>query len=163
MKRSLRAAFSLIEVTIALGLATFCLTAIFGLLPVGLNSNLAASNETTATGILAAVSADLLATPSPSSTSSVTSQQFSIIIPANPVTSPPATQTLYFTSHGQSSISLQTQSRYLLTVNFLTNVLASGSSGKAATLVSLQVSWPAAVALPNAGGSVKTFIALDRN
>lgn len=163
MKRSVRAAFSLIEVTIALGLATFCLTAIFGLLPVGLNSNLASSNQTTASGILAAVSADLLATPSPSSNAPVTSQQFSIIIPANPVTTPPATQTLYFTSHGQSSTSLQTQSRYLLTVNFLPNVLASASSGKAATLVNLQVSWPAAAALPNAAGSVKTFIALDRN
>ena len=35
-------AFTLIEVTLALGITAFCLLAIFGLLPVGLRSNQAA-------------------------------------------------------------------------------------------------------------------------
>lgn len=158
------AAFSLVEVTLALGVAAFCLIAIFGLLPVGLKSNQAAMEQTAANGILSAVAADLRATPPQSNTS----QQFSVSIPANPVTSASASA-LYFTSKGTfvAGSAPTNDSRYLLTITFL----PAGSNANAATLVQLRVTWPATPVDPanptadpvNAAGSAKTFIALDRN
>ena len=44
-------AFSLVEVTLALGIAAFCLLAIFGLLPVGIKSQQNAIGQTVAAGI----------------------------------------------------------------------------------------------------------------
>ena len=54
-----RAAFSLVEVTLALGLAAFCLVALLGLLPLGNNQNLDASKATAATDMTGAIIADL--------------------------------------------------------------------------------------------------------
>src|SRR5438067_2326768 len=56
--------FSLVEVTIALGIGAFCLIAIFGLLPVGLTSNRNSVEQTKAAGVATAVFTDLR-TPNP--------------------------------------------------------------------------------------------------
>ena len=64
-------AFSLVEVTLALGVAAFCLLAIFGLLPVGLSANQATVQQTGAANLVAMVEADLRSTPVGSSTSPV--------------------------------------------------------------------------------------------
>ncbi len=53
--------FSLVEVTLALGIAAFCLLAVVGLLPVGVQSNQAAFSQTAATSILSNVGADMRA------------------------------------------------------------------------------------------------------
>ena len=39
-------AFSLVEVTLALGIAAFCLIAVFGLMPVGVQTNRNAISQT---------------------------------------------------------------------------------------------------------------------
>ena len=57
-----RRGFSLVEVTLALGVASVCLIAIFGLLPVGLRTNQDAIQQGSAADILGAVMADLRAT-----------------------------------------------------------------------------------------------------
>ena len=170
-------AFSLVEVTLALGVASFCLIALFGLLPVGLNSNQLAVQQTAASGILSAATADLLATRPPSpqeeaNGTAIVSQQFCISVPVNPLTAPPAATTLYFSTAGQCSTDLggstkpdgtswapaiQPVSR--LTVTFLPN----GANLKATTFVNLRVTWPAAASLATASSSVQTFVALDRN
>ncbi len=148
-------AFSLVEVTLALGVASFCLLSVFGLLPIGLNSNQAAMEQTAANGILSSVVADLRATPAVSSAGGpVMSQQFSITIPAANQT---GTTLLYFTGDGQCAASSESRSRYLLTVSFLAN----GSSSQNATLANLKVSWPAKAKTPF--GSAQTFVAIDRN
>src|SRR6266516_223292 len=56
-------AFSLVEVTLALGVAAFCLIAVFGLVPVGLQTNRNATSQTTATNILSSVVSDIRASP----------------------------------------------------------------------------------------------------
>jgi len=148
-------AFSLVELTLALGVSAFCLIAICGLLPVGIKSHQTAIEQTAANGILSAVAADLRATPQQVSAS----QQFSVAIPANPVTSATSATALYFTSEGKSSTSLTPDSRYLLTITFLPN----GSHLRTATLAKLQVSWPATMPPDHASGSAQTFLAVDRN
>jgi uncharacterized protein (TIGR02598 family) len=57
------AAFSLVEVTLALGIAAFCLMAVFGLVPVGVQTNRNATSQTTATNILSGVVSDIRASP----------------------------------------------------------------------------------------------------
>ncbi len=63
MKRSLpeTAAFSLVEVTFALGVAAFCLIAVLGLLPTSLKTQQASIEQTTANTISSQILADLSA------------------------------------------------------------------------------------------------------
>src|SRR5207248_4326695 len=56
-------AFSIVEVTLAVGVAAFCLLAAFGLIPIGVQTNRNATSQTRATNIMAAVIADLRALP----------------------------------------------------------------------------------------------------
>ena len=63
MKTRSNCAFSLVEVTLALGIAAFCLIAVFGLVPVGVQTNRNATSQTTATNILSGVVSDIRASP----------------------------------------------------------------------------------------------------
>ena len=146
MKRSIcvAAAFSLVEVTLALGIAAFCLIAVFGLMPVGVQTNRNATSQTAAANIMAAVVGDLRATPK----ANATSTQFGITFGTNP---PP----LYFDGSGQFTTSLGANSRYQL------NVTWYGSAGL--RYADVKVTWPAAATPANANGSAEMFTAFDRN
>jgi uncharacterized protein (TIGR02598 family) len=137
-------AFSLVEVTLALGVAAFCLIAVFGLMPVGVQINRNATSQTAATNIIASVVSDLRATPNPQ------------IIPSKYGITFGADATLYFDGSGQFSTSQQTASRYKLVVTFPT-------SPTGLRYVNLKVTWPAAATVANASGSVEMFAAFDRN
>ncbi len=139
-------AFSLVEVTLALGVAAFCMIAVFGLLPVGVQTNRNATSQTAATNIIAAVAADLRATPKTSATSS----QFGITFGTNP---PP----LYFDAAGQFTTSLSANSRYQL------NITWNPSAPTGSRYADLKVTWPAAATPANASGSTEMFAAFDRN
>ena len=138
-----KSGFSLAEVTLALGIAGFCLVAVFGLIPVGVQTNRNATSQTAATNILAAVVADLRATPNTINTSS----QFAITFGTN--------KTLYFDGSGQFTTSIGADSRYQA------NVTWNGSSGL--RYADVKVTWPAAATAANANGSVEMFAAFDRN
>jgi uncharacterized protein (TIGR02598 family) len=142
--RSSRSGFSLVEVTLALGIAAFCMVAVLGLMPVGVQTNRNATSETAATNILAAVVADLRATPATSNTST----QYGVTFGTNPAP-------LYFDGAGQFSTSLNANSRYQL------NVTWNGSSGL--RYADVKVTWPAAATAANANGSAEMFAAFDRN
>jgi uncharacterized protein (TIGR02598 family) len=151
MKRGaeLSQAFSLVEVTLALGVAGFCLIAILSLLPVGVLTNRNATSETAATAILAAVIADMRAT----STTSTTSPQFGITFGT--------ATTLYFDGDGQAANSIDPafptpfQPRYRLSVSF--------PQIGGLTYADVKVAWPAAASPTNTSGSVEMFAAFDRN
>ncbi len=155
-------AFSLVEITLALGVAAVSLLAIFGLLATGTQINHTAIEQTVSSDILTAVAADLRATPKTSPPGGATpSPQFGITIPANPVPSPaPSPTTLYFNAQGQSSTSRDPDSRYRLTVTFL----PTGTGTRTATFANLRMTWPAAADPTNVNtGAAETFVALDRN
>ena len=153
-------AFSLVELTLALGVAAISMTAIFGLLVTGSQTNHAAIEQSASGDILAAVAADLRATPKTTPAGgATTSVQFGISIPANPVGST-TTSTLYFNAQGQFSTSSTANSRYRLVITFLPN----GSGSRTATFVDLRMTWPATATPTSAStGSAEAFIALDRN
>ena len=67
-------AFSLVELVLALGVLAFCLIAVFGLMPVGMQTNRNATSQTAATNIIGGIVADLRATPA----AATTSPQFAI-------------------------------------------------------------------------------------
>jgi len=149
MKRSIcvATAFSLIEVTLALGIAAFGLIAVFGLMPVGVQTNRNASSQTAATNIMTAVVADLRATP----TTTGSSAQFGISYATI------GTQVRYFDASGTASTLLTASSRYRLEITW--NTAAPSGSAYA----DLKVLWPAAATAANASGSTEMFAAFDRN
>jgi uncharacterized protein (TIGR02598 family) len=162
MKRSpqLSCAFSLVEVTLALGVAAISMITLFGLLVTGSQINHTAIEQTASSDILAAVAADLRATPQTTPLGGATSSpQFSIAVPSNPVGAA-TSSTLYFNAQGQFSTTLNAGSRYRLVITFLPN----GAGSRTATFVDLRMTWPAAATPTNANTSAaETFIALDRN
>jgi uncharacterized protein (TIGR02598 family) len=152
MKRSPTVpAFSLVEVTLALGIAAFCLITVFGLVPVAVLANRNATSQTAANNIIAAVVADLRATPKTASSSS----QFAITFLTN--------KTLYFDGSGQSTTSLSANSRYQLNVTFSQQSPAPTPPAIPTIYADLKVTWPAAATLANATGAAEMLAALDRN
>jgi uncharacterized protein (TIGR02598 family) len=150
-------AFSLVEVTLALGVAAVSLLVIFSLLPIGLQTNQRSFEQTASADILSAVAADLRATPVTSPRGNATiSSQFSIAVPTSGGT---GTTILFFNSAGQSATSQQTDSRYRVTITFVAN----GGGTKTATFADLKVTWPASAAISNAQGTAEMFAAFDRN
>jgi type II secretory pathway pseudopilin PulG len=160
MKGRVTSAFSLVEVTLALGIAAFCLIAVFGLMPVGMQTNRNAKSQTRATNLMAAVLADVRATPRTKATS------LQLCIPLS------GTTTVYFDSEGRCSSDLAglnirpcvgggtwnppLETRYRVNVTFpLTDNLMYAD---------VKITWPAAAdpATTTPSGSVEMFAAFDR-
>jgi hypothetical protein len=145
---------------LALGIAAISLLAIFALLPVGVKTNQVAIEQTASTDVLSMVVADLRASPVTSPRGgATTSPRFAISIPANPVGTAPAPATLFFATDGRFTTSLDANSRYRVTVSFLSN----GTGSRTATFVDLKATWPAAATIADAEGAAEMFVALDRN
>jgi len=144
--RRYSAAFSLVEIVLALGVAGFCLIAILGLVPAGVQTNRHATSQTAATNIIAAIVADLRTTPA----AATTSPEFAITFGTD--------ETLYFDASGQASTSLGRDSRYRLNI-------AWNSAPAGLSYAVLRVTWPPSIdpSTANPSGSVKIFAAFDRN
>lgn len=168
MKKHFTSGFSLVEVTLALGIAAFCLIALIGLMPVGIQTNRNATSQTRATNIMAAVIADLRATPKTNTTSS----QFCIPIPTGNSSLPP----LYFDSEGRCSSDLTgltkpcggswvpaLQTRYQLRIRFSQQSPTPTPPAVTTVYADVKVAWPAAAAPSNTNGSTEILAALDRN
>jgi uncharacterized protein (TIGR02598 family) len=149
-RRHLSAGFSLVEVTLALGLAAFCLIALFGLLPLGVQTNQSSISQTAAASVLSSVVADLRATPR----TSLTSPQYDITFGT--------AKSLYFDSEGRAVTPTDANAipRYRVTITFP----PSPAGAFAPTFVTLKVTWPALVdPATTTADFVETFIALDRH
>src|SRR5438270_2767323 len=162
MKRRSKCAFSLVEVTLALGIAAFCLFAVFGLMPVGVQTNRNATSQTQATNLIAAVVASLRNTPKTPGTWTGFSAQFCITLGTS--------KTLYCDREGRCAGNLAgttipcggswnpaLQTRYQVNVTF--------PSTGSLTSVNVKVTWPAAAdpSTTTPSGSVAMFAALDRH
>jgi len=145
------AGLSLIEVTIAIGIAAFCLVALIGLLPLGIQTNQGSISQTAAASALSSVAADLRATPK----TSLTSPQYDITFGT--------TKVLYLNGDGRSVDPRDPSAtpRYRVTIAFPSSPIGAF----APTFVSLKVTWPALVdpATATPAGLVETFAALDRH
>ncbi len=158
MKKQFTSAFSLVELTIAIGIAAFCLIAVFGLVPIGVQTNRNATSQTAATSIVSSVLADIRTTAG-TTASATPSPLYQIVVPARD-SSNTTPQTRYFGSTGQFTTSLDGNSRYQLNVTFPAN---PGPGTFKATYANVKVTWPAAATAANASGSAEMFVAFDRN
>ncbi len=142
-----RSAFSLVEVVLALGIASFSMVSILGLLPVGLSNSRSSTAQTGAMNLITAIAADIRSTPSTASASP------RYAIPTGDTTS----QTFYFDEQGHIATGLQTSSRYKALVQ------AIWQSSTNATMHRVTVSWPAQAEASTMGGSVDVMVSLARN
>jgi len=144
VKKRVASAFSLVELTLALGIAAFCLIAVFGLMPIAVQTNRNATSQTAANNIIASVTADMRATQG------TTSAQYGIQF-GTP-------KTLYFDGAGQFATLLGANSRYRARVTFPT-------SPTGLSYAYIRVTWPAPVdpTTTTPSGSVEMFAAFDRN
>lgn len=167
-------AFSLVEVTLALGVAAFALVAIFGLLPVGLNSNLASINQTAAASLATRIAADLK-----KAQAGGTSQFYQVPIP----TTGTKTYTIYLAADGSLANSAGGNAipaldpKYRATIVFTVPPAKTSYFGTVSTQATLGrstyarilITWPALTdmtaskAPSNYSGSFETVIALDLN
>ena len=161
-------AFSLVEVTLALGIVAFCLITVMGLIPVGVQVNRNATSQTRATNVMAAVVADLR-----SSKTRSTSARFGITIPSNHTLGAGSncdrcsscwnaqTQTIYFDGSGQ--VVASTAALYRVTLTLVQNPTATSTAG--ALFYDVRATWPAQAdpCATTPSGSVETLAAFDRN
>ena len=129
--------FSLVEVTLSLGIMAFCLTSVFSLLPIGISSNQDSITQTRAVSVAANVCADVRAIPLNLTTS-----------PRCQVdTSTKGTRTLYFSEVGDNfRTEMDATSRYRADIS------VTPGMGQAATWVSVVVTWPPKSSTQKPGG-----------
>jgi uncharacterized protein (TIGR02598 family) len=154
-------AFSLVEVSVALGISAFCLTSIVGLLPVGLRRNQDALEQTVAANCALAIASDLRITKPGNS---CLSYNFAIP-PANAMDAD--TQTVYLADDGSTTGNVNqppnmtgpSPSRYRATVTFTSDPVTKG-----AVTAHILITWPAlADSTKGAVGSYEALIKLCSN
>jgi hypothetical protein len=162
------AAFSLVEVTLALGVVVFCLVTILGLLAVGINSTHVSTVQTSATNILTAVASDLESTPNITSvyplaqakgTVAEKSPLYGISLPKGGAGAT-ANQTIYIGENGQTNAS-PAAALYQLNV-WITASNTTTAPIHQETFIRLLISWPATVGYANAQGYVENILAINR-
>ena len=172
--RTTLTAFSLVEVTLALGVAGFCLIAVMGLIPVGVKTNQAAIQQTTANGILSAVVSDIRSVGKGAIGPGNSSKQFKVIF-GNPRNPNVQTQFLYFSNAGSTNSGdmkpdhPDDQTVFWVMIEYMPDPTGTGTGAniKTATLLHVKVAWPyAGIRPPTDGptpaGFVETFLSLDR-
>src|SRR6266403_1750540 len=101
MITSKKDAFSLVEITLAIGVASFCLLAVLALFPTSQRTMQNSSEQTVAVNIASEIVSDLRATMRTIPASAQTSPRFSLAVPAAGTSA--TSQTIYF-GEGMSPI-----------------------------------------------------------
>jgi len=166
LRDTFRSGFTLVEVTLSLGIASFAMVAIYGLLPVGINNNQAAFSQSAAASIASGIVSDLRV----SGTSNI-SKVFGFNIPQGGSSQSIGPQTLYFdeslsVSGSVGSAPLKSGSSTPL---YRVSVYFGTYPGRASTLARIFITWPALadqdpkIAAQHYAGAFETVTTLDRN
>lgn len=174
-KQSASRGFTLVEVTLSLGVAGFCLLSLLGLLPIGLTSNQNSLDQTAAANISSAILGDLRCSQS---LVSGTSPRFGISIPsAGSATVIATPQTIYLCANGSATGAVGSNpvasgtapSQYRATMGFAPPASTATTAYHTATAVRILITWPALAdsvpgSLPqNYTGSYEVDTSLNRN
>lgn len=157
MKRLKSSAFSLVEVTLALGVAAVSLLVIAAMLPISLKTNQASIDQTVANSIISQVAADLRAAAR--LPPGQVSKQFSLKHTGGAWD--PTPDYVYFDYDGrQTGLNQSTapsNALYRVTITYRLPPTDTTS------LADINVSWPAAQSDPTkVVGSVEMFVAINR-
>ena len=154
-----RAAFSLVELVLALGVAAFCLLAVVGMLPTATKVQQASVQQTAANGITSVIIADLRAAYRKPGNSN--SSQFDIELKKLPPGqaakyTPPA---LYFSLDGTRQNNAA-GAVFKATITYYTTAAVSSATSTFANII---VSWPAGQDdLNKAAGYTEMLAVIDR-
>ena len=150
--------FSLIEVTLAIGVAAFCLVAVLGLMPVGMKNQQSAIAETQANTIISQITGKLRAAVRVPPGHSDQSDSKWLLHPHNGGAWDATPDILYFNIQGNSEgSSLTAASVYRATIQYIFPPTDTTS------LADITVTWPAAQAdAAKVAGSVESFVAINR-
>ena len=166
MKRSVcsTAGFSLVEVTLAIGVAALALIVLMGMLPAGLKTQQSSMQQTTANRIMATIFADLRADVRLPPGLQNQSQEGVMGLGLHGHWANVATpDTLYFTNEGKQTGSANAGSPPADAV-FRAKVTYFFPPSQSTSACAIIVSWPAAID-PTTGtpaGKVETFSAVNR-
>jgi uncharacterized protein (TIGR02598 family) len=154
--------FSLVEVTLALGVAAFCLVAILGMLPVGLKTQHTSTQQTTANAIISQILGDLRADVRLPPGQQAKSQESTAGLGLHGHWAALATpDTLYFTNEGKKTGNLN--STPPPDAVFRATITYRLPPTDTTALASITVTWPAAQSDPTkVAGSVETLVAVNR-
>jgi type II secretory pathway pseudopilin PulG len=164
MKHSLRvtAAFSLVEITLAMGVAAFCLLAVLGMLPVALKTQQASVQQTTANSIISQIEGKLRAASRVPFGQEKRDDNKWILHPHTGGAWDPEPDVLYFTNDGNVVRLITDVPIYRATINYF----QPPDPAYTTSLADITVSWPSQVdpADPTGvlKGKVETFIAINR-
>jgi uncharacterized protein (TIGR02598 family) len=154
------AGFSLVEVTLALGVAAFCLIVLVGLLPAGLKTQQASAQQTIANEITSEILGDLRADIRlpPGQASHEGDSGFGLHGHWAQMYAP---DTLYFDQQGNW---LQLNGSPPAAATFRSKITYLFPPNASTAVANILVSWPAQVdpATVRPAGSVQTFIAVNR-
>lgn len=171
MKKAARLsnAFSLVELTLALGVAGFCLLALLGLLPTGVRTNQASVQQTTANDVASQVVADLRAAAR--LPPGQMSKQFSLH-PHNGGPWDPTPDWMYFSNDGKYLLNSNNQTTAPDNGAFRVDITYRFPPTDTTSLADITVSWPGAALngvssltatdLKKAAGYVEVFAAINR-
>ncbi|MCE9543846.1 MAG: hypothetical protein K8R38_10095 [Verrucomicrobia bacterium] len=151
---STAAAFSLVEVVIALGIAAFCLVALLGLFPLGLKSAKSTTDQTAAAAFLGNIALDLRGIPAGSNSSSL----YGITLPGAVAGLTLSTNFFFNEDGGISSSSSSIIARYGVLL-ILSNPTAASTTAR------IQIYWPPTLStnsLGNALGVIESVISINR-
>jgi uncharacterized protein (TIGR02598 family) len=155
-------AFSLVELTVALAVASFCIFVIFALLPIGIATNQNSIDQTVAANLTSSIVADLRGVPNNGKASS--SPRYGVSIPA-PGSASQSTSILLTPDSSTNSLtnpSAPATFRATITVN-------PPSTGRSASTARILITWPALadqnLSLPPShySGSFVSVVGIDRN
>jgi type II secretory pathway component PulJ len=158
------AGFSLVEVTLALGIAAFCLIAVLGALPVSLKTQQAGGNQTKANQIVAAIFSDLRADVRlpPGQASKAQGEWSNLHGHWAQVATP---DVLYFTNDTKQTGSTNqgtapSDAVFRATITYM----LPPTPGYTTSVADIKVTWPARVdpATGVPAGKAETFIAVNR-
>jgi uncharacterized protein (TIGR02598 family) len=149
MKISRESGFSLVEVTMALGILTFALMVLLALLPVGLNTVQKSAQESAATNVLHAVAADIRNVPTGEQTSSLYG------IPVWNASG--STSGDFFLDENGNRAAAGTASNY----SVYWTVRRPSAPATVPVHVHLEVAWPGDTPTPR--GSIETLVTLSRH
>lgn len=153
--RAPRSAFSLVELAIALGIASFCLVAMMGLVPMGLKSARNTTDQTAASILLDGVALDLRSVPAGSNTTQI----YAITLPAAGTPGASVNNSFFFNEDGsKNSVGTSLPARYGI-------LLTMSNPTSNTTTAWIRIYWPSTLqadSLSNALGIVESFVTINR-
>jgi uncharacterized protein (TIGR02598 family) len=150
-RRRLISGFSLVEVTLAIGIIAFALITLLGIMPVGLKANKTSVDEIVALGTLGALEADLRTSPSTTAVSaffridrSLTSLQGT------------GNAKIYLNAQGELT-TVDGEKRYRLIVENLSPISSSTPVKSRPYICRAKIAWPANGKVREDGESLETI------